>query len=168
MENLQSDSSKEDPIVMYLIINTTLDMSVGKIAAQAGHAASLVTFAYSDLKDECRHIEDSISYMRVQIHTMNEDNATNRDKLSNLEKEYSNIKQKLSIVKEWRATDYRKVTLAANDKEWDKIKTDYPNDIVVVDNGLTEISSGSETCLGLWPMLKSKRSKTLKRLRALK
>lgn len=40
--------------------------------------------------------------------------------------------------------------------------------VLVVDAGLTEIPSGSETVIGLWPMRKSQVPKTVKRLQVLK
>src|SRR5277367_6691051 len=132
MKDESPEVPQEDPIVMYLIIHTTLNMSVGKLAAQVGHAASLVTFNYSDLKDESRHIANSISYMKIQ-RSMN--NSVDEEKFSKLEIEYSSLGRKLSIIGEWRKAGYRKVTLAANDKEWAKIKQDYPNDVMVVDAG---------------------------------
>lgn len=52
---------QEDPIVMYLIVHTTLNMSVGKLAAQVGHAASLAIFDYSDLKDESRKLQKQMA-----------------------------------------------------------------------------------------------------------
>jgi PTH2 family peptidyl-tRNA hydrolase len=58
----------------------------------------------------------------------------------------------MDIFKEWLDTSFRKVVLRAKDKEWDKIKAECVNHIVVVDAGLTEIAAGSETVIGLWPM----------------
>lgn len=72
------------------------------------------------------------------------------------------------IFRNWLASSFRKVVLRAKDKEWDKIKEAYPNHIVVVDAGLTEIAAGSETVIGLWPMYKSESPKIIKKLQVLK
>lgn len=73
------------------------------------------------------------------------------------------------VYNEWLETSYRKVVLRADDKEWAKLK-DHPElDFVVVrDAGLTEVEPGSETVIGLWPMLRSDAPKLVQRLQALK
>jgi len=67
---------------------------------------------------------------------------------------------------EWMKGNHRKVVLKANDKEWEKLK-EWPH-VLVVDAGLTEVPSGSETCIGLFPMRKSDSPKIIKRLQSLK
>jgi peptidyl-tRNA hydrolase len=67
----------------------------------------------------------------------------------------------------WINSDYRKVILYANDKEWNLLKETY-NPTIVIDNGLTEINPNTETVMVFWPMFKNERCKTLKRLQALK
>ena len=168
---------EEDPIVMYLIVHTTLNMSVGKLAAQVGHAASLVTFDYSDLKDDSRRLQNMLSAKATKL-SAGELGTQQRSEsysfvLEGEERDlasakYADMSRKLSIIGEWRGSGYRKVTLAADDKEWEKVKRDYPNDVMVVDAGLTEIPTGSETVIGLWPMRKSQATKTIKRLQVLK
>ncbi|HEY5268331.1 MAG TPA: aminoacyl-tRNA hydrolase [Candidatus Saccharimonadales bacterium] len=155
---------QEDPIVMYLIVHTTLNMSVGKLSAQVGHAASLVVFDYSDLKDESRKVQQRILAEQKAMSA----GDSNGSSLPSLQEKYADMSRKLSIIGEWRGAGYRKVTLAADDKEWEKVKRDYPNDVLVVDAGLTEIPSGSETVIGLWPMRKSQATKTISRLQVLK
>jgi PTH2 family peptidyl-tRNA hydrolase len=72
------------------------------------------------------------------------------------------------LTREWLAGEYGKIVLTASNNEFEKIKLEYPTEhFLVVDNGHTEVASGSETCIGLWPQRKSQRSKTLKRLRVL-
>ena len=73
-----------------------------------------------------------------------------------------------AIMEQWIQHSYRKVTLWADDKEWEKVKACGVRQFMVVDSGLTEIPSGSETMIILWPMLKSARPKIIKRLRATK
>jgi len=62
-----------------------------------------------------------------------------------------------------------KICLVADDKEWEKLKLEQSHQMVLVqDAGKTEIPPNSETVIGLHPMLKSQRTKTLKRLQLLK
>jgi peptidyl-tRNA hydrolase len=150
----------EDPIVMYMIVRESLGMSTGKACAQCGHAASLVTFNYMDLQDAARVI-------RKQLEPLFQPLPTGKE-AAVLKAQYAEMSRRLSIVGEWRKTGYRKVTLRASDKEWEKVKADYPHDVMVVDAGLTEIPSGSETVIGLWPMRKSEATKTIKKLQVLK
>lgn len=75
------------------------------------------------------------------------------------------------IFEEWLSHSFRKVVLRASDKEWAKIKEQFPKpkSVIVVDAGLTEIAAGSETVIGLWPMKKSVAKNTIvKKLQALK
>jgi len=133
-------ASQEDPIVMYLICRESLGMSIGKACAQAGHVAMMIHIEYEE-KLKCWDINQSAP-------------AT----------------YKLHLYEKWLNTSFRKVTLAASDKEWEKVKLDIlPEDrVIVIDHGLTEIPSGSETFCAIWPMYKSQRPKILKKLQALK
>lgn len=153
---MEDVKTPEDPIVMYIIVRESLGMGVGKMCAQCGHAASLVVFDYINLKDEARKLQKLIVGTEASCF---------RDALK---EQYAEMSRKLSIVGEWRKSGYRKVTLRASDKEWEKVKADYPRDVMVVDAGLTEIPSGSETVIGLWPMRKSQATKTIKKLQVLK
>lgn len=67
---------------------------------------------------------------------------------------------------EWMKGNHRKVVLKAEPKEWEKLK-ELPH-VLVIDAGLTEIPTGSETCIGLFPMRKSEVPKIIKRLQTLK
>lgn len=140
-ETITANLEQEDPCVMYLVVRETLQMSVGKVGAQIGHAVQLLLEDYYSM---CSYPELRSGYTDEEI-------------------------KKIESYELWRKTSYRKVTLKANDKEWIKVKDQLPKDfyIVVIDNGLTEIPAGSETVIGVYPMLKSKRPKILKRLQAL-
>lgn len=86
-------------------------------------------------------------------------------------KDYVLNDKELKIWEEWQNGAFRKVTLTANDSKWNKLKTQLTNDgiehVRVVDAGFTEIPSGSETVIGIWPMRKSNRSSVLKKLQTL-
>lgn len=78
-------------------------------------------------------------------------------------------RETLTIIRdfdEWMKGNHRKVVLKADPEEWVKLK-ELPH-VLVKDAGLTEIPSGSETCIGLFPMRKSVVPKIVKRLQTLK
>jgi peptidyl-tRNA hydrolase len=72
------------------------------------------------------------------------------------------------LAEEWYATDYAKIVLAADEKEFAKASALGPPHVTVVDNGRTEITAGSLTVVGFWPMRRSAAPSLLKRLRLLK
>lgn len=156
-EAREERASQEDPIVMYLIVHETLNMSTGKTAAQCAHASQMLTLDYFEKKDKSRALQKKIQ------------ETTDPDELHVMKAMYAEQGRQLSIFGEWLQGSFRKVVLRADDKEWAKIQKDYGNHmIMVVDAGLTEIPSGSETVIGLWPMRKSQVPKTVKRLQVLK
>ena len=156
-EEREKRASQEDPIVMYLIVHETLDMSVGKTAAQAAHASQMLTLKYFEIKAESSKIQKS-------AHLFPEDQREQQMKT------YTGHAPFISIMGEWLKGSFRKVVLRADDKEWNKLKEEFKdqNMVLVVDAGLTEIPGGSETVIGLWPMRKSQVPKSVKRLQVLK
>lgn len=134
-EAVLNRSSQEDPIVMYFIVKESLNMSIGKTAAQCAHASQMLLLKYFNLQ--------------------------NKDLTK------SEIEQ-VDIFDDWLDSSFRKVVLRADDKEFEKVKTECKNKVVVKDNGLTEIAAGSETVIGLMPIYKSKAPKCIKRLQVLK
>lgn len=156
-EAAEARASQEDPIVMYLIVHESLNMSIGKTAAQCAHAASMLMIEYSDLKDQSRALQKKMT------------SSFAGDRTPQVEAEYARLAPLLSIYGEWMKSSFRKVVLRASDKEWEKIKTELKDSILIVrDAGLTEVEPGSETVIGVWPMRKSQRSKTILRLQVLK
>ena len=132
----------EDPIVMYLVVRESLNMSTGKISAQVGHAVQNLL----------------INYFKIQIFA----SKKNLDILP----EESLLKAK--ITTDWLGHASRKVVLKADDKEWLKLKEHFKDVIIIKDAGFTEVAPGSETVMCLWPMLKSTAPKEIKRLQVLK
>lgn len=154
-EAVAARASQKDPIVMYAIVRETLNMSTGKIAAQCMHAAQMLTLKYFEMKDTSSLIQRQMK-----------EAPQSRDFLLS---EYVKLSTPISTFGEWLNSSFRKVVLRADDKEWNKVKAEFKDSMVlVVDAGLTEIPSGSETVIGLWPMLKSQAPKIIKRLQALK
>lgn len=155
-EAVAERASQEDPIVMYLIVHESLGMSTGKTAAQAAHASQMLTLKYFEMKSESSKIQKSSHLFPEEM----------REQQMAIYKKYAPL---LSIMGEWLNSSFRKVVLRASDKEWAKLKEEFKDSMVmVVDAGLTEIPSGSETVIGLWPMRKSQRPKLLQRLQVLK
>lgn len=152
-EEVAKRASQEDPIVMYLVVRESINMSIGKTAAQCAHASQMLTLQFFDLKDTANHLHRLL-------------NSTT-DNVEMLER-YKAMAPKISIFGEWTQTSFRKVVLRASEKDWVKLKEDEKNKVIVVDAGLTELEPGTETVIGLWPVRKSKVSKTIKRLQVLK
>lgn len=160
-EAVEARASQEDPIVMYLIVRESLDMSIGKTAAQAAHASQMLTLKYFTMKE-------ASSVLQKKMHPLL--NAPpEAAELAKLKEAYIELSRPLSIMGEWLNSSFRKVVLRSSDKEWAKLKEEFKNSMVlVVDAGLTEIAAGSETVIGLWPMRKSQRPKLVQRLQVLK
>jgi len=138
----------EDPVVLYIIVRSSLNMSIGKTAAQVGHCVQMIMQKYF----EDKFIYDSYEEIGID------------PPLSALSKE---DKEQLGIMEKWLSTDYRKVVLKA-DKEWERIKAEIPNHVLVKDNGLTELEPGTETVIGLFPQHKCRANKIIKRLQVLR
>ena len=140
-EEVEKRRTQTDPLVMYLVVRESLGMSIGKTAAQCAHASQMLTLKYFELKDTQVYGVENVLPHRA----------------------------KLDLFQEWINASFRKVVLRADDKEWEKLKLAFPDATVVVDAGLTEIAAGSETVIGLWPMLRSEAQKTMvKKLQVLK
>lgn len=145
-ENVEARASQEDPIIMYLIVRESLNMSAGKTAAQCAHASQMLLL---------KHVETDadVNWTMVAHGDMDERIKSER----------------VMLFKSWLNSSFRKVVLKADDKEWAKIKADLEEgDVIVVDAGLTEIEPGSETVIGMHPMYKSSVGKLIKRLQVLK
>lgn len=140
--------NEKDPIAMYIVVREFLSMSVGKTAAQVAHVTGRiyeVSFSYMKYIDSINE-PDQYCYGPINI---------DQDKI-----------MKIDIFKRWQDASHRKIVLSADEKEWIKLK-ELPDHIVIVDAGFTELTPGTETIIGFWPMLKSQRPKILKKLQAL-
>lgn len=51
-EAVLNRSSQEDPIVMYFIVKESLNMSIGKTAAQCAHASQMLLLKYFNLQNK--------------------------------------------------------------------------------------------------------------------
>lgn len=133
-------SSEQDPMVMYLIVREELNMSIGKLCAQIGHAVQFGMETWWSLENIVN--DDYQDYTEEQLILWER-------------------------YQEWGRTSYTKVSLRADDKEWAKLKLQLKDYKIVIDNGKTELSPNTETVMVVFPMLKSERPKLLKRLQTL-
>src|SRR5271169_2745201 len=60
-EAVEARALQEDPIVMYLIVHESLNMGMGKTAAQCAHASQMLTLEYFDIKENQNKLEMKIS-----------------------------------------------------------------------------------------------------------
>lgn len=144
--------ANEDPWVMYLIVNQDLNMSAGKACAQVGHGVEYLVeqFYKMDRQIEAMFIGcDPKKIMDIKVPP--------------------ELALKCDAFTSWRKEAHRKVVLKANSKEFEKLKEEYKDNMVLVrDAGYTEVPEGSETVIGLWPIRKSQASKLVQRLQTLK
>lgn len=145
--------SDEDPLTMYLIVRESLNMGMGKTAAQCAHASQILQRKQNDFYNEAEsYLPDPHERVGdythdIPIHLIN----------------------KINLFDEWALKSFRKVVLKADENEWVKLKNELADSmILVVDAGLTEVAPNTETVIGLWPMYKSQAPKIIKRLQALK
>jgi len=143
----------KDPWVMYLIIRDSLNMSIGKTAAQVGHAVGMLYSAHSRLEwhiNDC--ISESFGYTQ-DLEDLKPDDMLKLIKTTNFD--------------DWKNSAHRKVVLKANDSQWEKLK-EKVECYIVIDAGLTELEPGNETVIGLWPCRRSQRPNIIKKLQCCK
>lgn len=127
--------TENDPLVLYIVIRESLNMSPGKAVAQGGHAVEKFL----------------LKYFRIQIFSVKKDlNITTPDELEHVR-----------VATEWIGNGSRKVVLRADEKEWETIKSEMKDIFIIKDAGLTEVEPGTETALALWPQRKSSFSDTV-------
>lgn len=137
----------QDPIAMYLIVNENLieAMGIGKCCAQVGHAVSMLMMQYHKL-----------------------DKRWDKYIASNEPISDEPWQQQYLLWDDWFKNGIRKIALKADHGEWQKLKAEFKETMVLVqDAGITLLEPGSETVIGLPPMKKSQRPKLLQRLQVL-
>lgn len=152
-EAMAARASQPDPIVMYLIVKESLGMSMGKTAAQCAHASQMLQLKYSEIERRSKTSFGLIGKIDPSTGILVVDNESIAAQ---------------DLFEKWLATSFRKVVLKANDHQFERLKTECHNHIVVVDAGITEIAPGSETVLGIWPMYRSTCPKYLTKIQILK
>lgn len=142
-EEAAKRADQEDPLVMYLIVRKSLEMTPGKLAAQCSHAAQMLLLKFMDFK-----IWDMVSF-------------------SNELPPFS--RETYDLFQQWLDGSFRKVVLKADEKQWKKLKEEFSERkrVLVIDAGLTELEPHTETVIGLLPMRKSEVPKIIQRLRLL-
>ena len=128
---------------MYIVVRESLNMSIGKTAAQCCHAVQYLMADFARCSADDNSIADGI---------------------------FGNCAC-FCCMSEW-ITDglHTKIVLGADEKEWARllVDTDTTHRVVVTDAGLTELEPGTDTVMAFVPMRKSDRLVCLKRLQALK
>lgn len=144
---------KIDKLVMYLIVRESLNMSIGKTAAQVAHAAQKLQAEYQNL------INKAESYLPYLHNCSAED-------FSKIPRE---LLDRIEIFEKWFDNSAAKIVLKANEKEWLQLKEEFKDSMVlIIDAGLTELTPNTETVMGLWPTYKFQISKSVKKLQTLK
>lgn len=120
------NEGKQDEIVQYFIVNSELDMSAGKIAAQVAHIATNIAV---DISNPYNKMIDEEVYKNWNC---------------------------------WMKNDHPKIVLRGKEKQLHKLidKGGY----FIRDNGRTEISENSLTCVGFPPNHKSEMHRLVGRL----
>lgn len=145
----EKDITEDKPLVMYIIVRESLGMSPGKLCAQVGHGIQIILEQYDVLDEELRRSPNSAAH---------------------LTEEECNIITRMELWKDSKKSNsgIRKVSLAASDKEFEKIKVEFGTNLaLVIDAGITEIPEGSQTIIVLYPLLRGE-NKIIKRLQVLK
>lgn len=128
--------------VMYLVVRKSLNLSIGKTAAQVGHSVDMICQKYEAMK---------------RLESLPEEQLKEA-----LGPDYEKYQRFLA----WREDGRTKIVLAANEEEWLSLK-EIPNTFVVRDAGRTEIESGTETVIGFWPILKAAAPEEIRNLKTL-
>ena len=117
-----------DPLVVYIVVRGDLGMSTGKVCAQVGHSIQYLMSHYFKL---------------ILVET----------KIKSTTCEHQHAEDMMK----WEKYGSTKIVLKASDKQWGVLKEVFAKESFIVrDAGKTEIKSGEETCMALWPAPKSK------------
>lgn len=154
----------EDAITMYLIVRESLNMSIGKTAAQCAHASQMLHMQYDDLHKSLVSYRKRVKSLEEGLHPSKSDLSSHFPSPET----YALVQPLEAIYEQWLTLGIRKVVLSADEKEWAKLLSEEKSKVVVKDAGLTELTPGTDTVIGLWPIRKSQTSKTIKKLQVLK
>jgi PTH2 family peptidyl-tRNA hydrolase len=144
-----SEEIKQD-LVIYFVVRKSLNMSIGKTAAQVAHAMSYISNNYMSYQWMC---EDDVNVLT---------DGTTLEQMAPLVKSYNDFKN---------SDSHTKIVLGAADDQFEKLKEEFKSSIQMVlvkDIGKTEVEPGSETVLGFFPINKSEASANIRSLPTLK
>ena len=131
-------ASQEDPIVMYLIVRESLNMGMGKTAAQCAHASQMLQIKFNEIENNYNNqVKGSGSDYLIFKEWLN--SSFRKVVLKADEREWKKLKEELTCTM-----------------------------VSIIDAGLTEVEPNTNTVIGLFPMYRSKCPKIIKRLQALK
>lgn len=118
----------QDEIVQYILINSDLTMSSGKVGAQTAHAERRVV--HNIMKMAAPY------YCKIAM--------------------FEDTPKVVQYYEEWISKEEKKITLRVSEKEMRELLAKYGDQIAhVIDNGHTEIPPNSLTVIALNPMPKS-------------
>ncbi len=149
-ESYAKSPLEESPLIMYLVVRESLNMSIGKTAAQTGHAVGVLYNRFLLNRDYVTHIEDLMDGPCYGPISVDQNKSINYD-----------------LFNKWQKSGHRKVVLKADEKEWIQLK-DLPDYVLIIDAGFTELDPNTETVIGFYPMYKDQAPKIIKRLQLLK
>jgi peptidyl-tRNA hydrolase len=130
---------EDDPLVCYVVVRGSLNMSAGKACAQCCHAVQRLFLQYC-----------AAMAVETKIHSETKEHAH------------------IITMTTWMKNGSRKVVLEATDEQWLRLKDEYGKGAITIrDAGLTEVAEGTETAMALWPNNKSEFSSTIKQMRCL-
>ena len=94
-EKIDHRKNQGDPIVMYLIVRESLNMSAGKIGAQCAHAAQMVLLRYMNFSEDTTNVltTDQLSIMQEWLETSFRKVVLKAD-----EKEWAKLKESNEII----------------------------------------------------------------------
>jgi len=137
-EKVSQRVNQEDPIIMYLIVRESLNMSIGKTAAQVGHAVQMLHLKYEE-EHQSWLSGWTCNVDQVKIFQEWLDTSFRKVVLKADDREFAKVQKELP-----------------NDI------------VLVTDAGLTELAPQTDTVIGVFPMRKSEVPKVIKRLQVLK
>jgi len=141
---LPRNPTPEDSLVVYLVVRKDLNMGIGKVGAQCGHAVHLLDLEYRKFCENGAFWDPLVCGSGLP-----------------------NLVQRITLWENMEENGgFTKLVLGAHDKDWFKLKEIY-NPIVVIDAGKTEVAPKTTTVMILPPMFRDERDPLLKKQRLL-
>lgn len=147
---LPTPKNESDPLYMYLVVRSSLNINSEKIAAQVGHAVQLLMKYYYSIFMEISFTGKT----RLDVKSEMKNNIFGNHAIDRFDDFF-----------EWQF-NARKVVLQANETEWDQLIKEGIC-VRIFDAGYTEIPANSATVLGYWPVKKSMAPLSIQNLKLL-
>ncbi len=139
-ESVEKRKNQEDPIILYMVVRKSLNMSIGKTAAQCSHGSMMATLKYFHLLNDINTKQSEFALIDIFGEWLH--NSFRKVVLGADENHWLKL---------------------------EKYYEDKPGQLITVtDAGLTEIPAQTDTVRVIWPMRKSEAPQVIKKLQALK